>query len=89
MTTTTTTNQGWASRGMGRVLRMLIGIGGMAAGTLMLLQATLMPQSSWALILLGVGLAATAVRAALDPTRMRLAIALSAIIAVPLVGLII
>ncbi len=82
-------NQGWASHGMGRVLRVLIGIGGMAAGTLMLLQATLMPQSSWALILLGVGLAATAVRAALDPTRMRLAIALSAIIAVPVIGLII
>jgi len=89
MTTTTTTNQGWANHGMGRVLRMLIGLGGMAAGTLMLLQATLMPQSSWALILLGVGLAATAVRAALDPTRVRLAIALSAIIAVPVVGLII
>jgi len=74
---------------MGRALRLLIGISGLIAGTLMLLQATLIPQSSWALILLGVALAATAVRAALVPTRGRLAIALAAIIAVPVVGLLV
>lgn len=76
--------QAWAARPAGKAVRIAIATLGMATSTLVLMTAALVTTGSWALVLLGVGLAATSVRAALAPTTPRLLTVATIIIAIPL-----
>lgn len=72
MTIHTTTLPGWAIRPLGRLARVVIAGAGLAIATAVLTAAAAVETGSWALILLGVGLAAFSVRAARYPTVSRL-----------------
>lgn len=76
--------QAWATRPAGKAVRIAIAALGMATATLILMTAALVTTGSWALVLLGVGLAATSVRAALTPTTPRLLTVAAILIAIPL-----
>lgn len=74
----------WASRPAGRAARIAIAVLGMATATLVLMTATMVSSGSWALVLLGVGLAAASVRAALVPSTARLVVASLVLLAIPI-----
>lgn len=76
--------QAWATQPAGKAIRIAIALLGMTTATLVLMTAALVTTGSWALVLLGVGLAAAAVRAALAPTTPRLLTVATIIIAIPL-----
>lgn len=76
--------EGWATHPAGMAARIFIGVAGMTTATLVLMTASLVPSGSWALVLLGVGLAATSVRAAVVPSTPRLAFLAATLIAIPI-----
>lgn len=84
MTTATPTLQDWATRPFGKATRAAMGAGGMALATLVLMTAAVVETGSWALVLLGVALAAAAVRAARVPSTARLAVLTATVLAIPL-----
>jgi hypothetical protein len=84
MTAISTTFQTWATHPVGRAARIVIAVGGMATATLVLMTASLVTSGSWALVILGVGLAAFSVRAARAPTAGRLILVAAVLMAVPL-----
>lgn len=59
-------------------------VAGMALATIVLTYAAVAETGSWALILLGVALAALAVRAAHHPTLFRLGVLAATVVAIPL-----
>lgn len=69
---------------MGKVARLAIAAVGMSAATLVLMTSAVVESGSWALVLLGVALAATSVRAAWIPSVSRLAALTATTIAIPL-----
>ena len=85
MTTVNPAIRAWAARPTGKATRIAIAVVGMASATLVLMSAAVVTSASWALILLGVGLAAASVRAAVLPTAGRLTLAAIAMSAVPFV----
>lgn len=84
MTATSHPASAWASHPAGKAVRIFIAVTGMITATFVLMTASLVSSGSWALVLLGVGLAASSVRAARVPTISRLALVGAALIAIPL-----
>lgn len=74
----------WTVRPVGKALRLAIGGLGMVFATIVLGTAVLVEAGSWALVLLGVAVAATSVRAAQHLTLGRLAALAAVLLAVPL-----
>ncbi len=85
VSTITTLNE-WAVHPIGKVARVAIAALGLMSATLVLLVATMNSQAAWTLVLLGVALAATSVRAAACPSLIRLTTLAAVMIAVPYVG---
>ena len=79
----------WANHAAGKILRILIAAGGLVTATFVVLLATIGNNSVWFLLLLGLGLGTAAVRAAARPTMLRLVTTLLAVIAIPLIGLLV
>jgi len=67
-------------------MSIFIAILGLASAILVLLVATMNEQAAWIMVLLGVGLAAVSVRAALKPDLIRLTTLVAIMIAVPYVS---
>lgn len=76
----------WASHPIGKAARIAIAVTGLITSTLVLLLATLGANAAWLMVLLGVALAATSVRAATSPTMIRLITLAAALVAIPIVG---
>lgn len=86
MTTSTIFAEDWAEQPFGKTLRVLIAVGGIITGTLVVLFAALASGSTWLLVLLGLTIGATSVRAAMEPSMVRLLVVLAAMVAVPTAG---
>lgn len=84
MTTANLTISAWASHPIGKMARGAIGVGGLITATLVLMTASVVATGSWALVVLGVGLAALSVRAARIPTPLRLTFVALTLIAIPI-----
>lgn len=84
MTTASSALNAWASHPLGKAARAAIAVGGLMTATLVLMTASVVAAGSWALVLLGVGLAALSVRAARLPTPLRLTLVTLTLIAIPL-----
>ena len=84
--TNITTLSDWAAHPMGKAARVAIAVLGLASAILVLLVATMNEQAAWIMVLLGVGLAAVSVRAALKPDLIRLTTLVAIMIAVPYVS---
>ncbi len=76
----------WTAHPVGKVTRALIAIAGVVVATLVMLLATLGAQNAWILILVGVSLAATSIRAAMEPTAIRLSTLAVTLMAIPIVS---
>jgi hypothetical protein len=76
----------WAAHPIGKVTRALIAVVGVIVATLVLLLATLGAQNAWIPILIGVALAATSIRAAMEPNAIRLTTLAVVLMTVPIVG---
>lgn len=83
MTALTHTVEAWATHPAGKAARIFIACAGMATATLVMMTASVVDSGSWALVLLGVALAAFSVRAARLPSTGRLALVAAALIAIP------
>jgi hypothetical protein len=79
----------WAAHPLGKAARIAIAVTGLVTATLVLLLATLGTSAVWFMVLLGVALAATSVRAAVYPSLIRLTTLAAVMVAVPIVGQII
>ncbi len=76
----------WTAHPIGKVTRALIAVVGVIVATLVMLLATLGAQNPWILTLVGVALAATSIRAAMEPSAIRLTTLGVVLMAVPIVG---
>jgi hypothetical protein len=76
----------WTAHPVGKVTRALIAVVGVIVATLVMLLATLGAQNAWILILVGVALAATSIRAAMEPTAIRLTTLAVTLIAIPIIS---
>jgi uncharacterized membrane protein YpjA len=76
----------WAAHPLGKTARVAIATLGLMSAVLVLLVATMNDQLAWSLVLLGVALAAVSVRAAINPSLIRLTTLAAVMIAVPYVG---
>ena len=87
MTTSETSflNQ-WTTHPLGKTVRVAIAVVGLATATVVLLLATLTSSAVWFMVLLGVSLAATSIRAALYPSIVRLGILTAVMVAIPIAG---
>ena len=83
---TITTLDEWAAHPIGKVARIAIAVLGSASAILVLMVATMNSQAAWTLVLLGVALAATSIRAAAKPSVIRLTTLAAVMIAIPYVG---
>lgn len=72
MTTADLLLSDWASTTAGKTARIAIAAVGMITAVMTLMLAPLVDQASWVLVLAGVSLVATSVRAARLPTLVRL-----------------
>jgi hypothetical protein len=72
----------WADHPVGKFARIAIAVAGLVTATLVLMSASVVASGSWALVILGVGLAALAVRAARVPTTTRLVLTAAALIGI-------
>lgn len=73
----------WTIHPIGKVIRALIAVVGVIVATLVLLLASLGAENVWILILVGIALAATSIRAAMKPSAIRLATLAVVLVAVP------
>lgn len=76
--------QSWAVKPFGKVTRIALASLGMIFATMVLTSAALVETGSWALVLVGVAIAATSVRAARDLTMTRLGALGASLLAIPL-----
>jgi len=83
---TITTLDEWAAHPFGKAARIALAVLGLASAVLVLMVATLQTQAAWLLVLLGVALAATTVRAASKPSFIRLTTLAAVMISVLYVG---
>jgi hypothetical protein len=83
MTSTSPQIATWAAHPMGKAARIAIAVGGSATAMLVLMVASVVQTGSWALVLLGVGLAALSVRAARNPSVASLTLVAAAMLAIP------
>lgn len=86
MTVSEAVMEDWAAQTTGKVVRVALGVGGMITSFLVLLMAGFVPEGTWLLILAGVALAATSVRAAWIPSVTRLATVAANLIAIPVIA---
>lgn len=87
MTVSTITNlEEWAAHPIGKAARVSIAVLGLASAVLLLMVATMYRHAAWILVLLGVALAATSIRAARKPSALRLTTLAAVMIAIPYVG---
>lgn len=84
MTASTEQLQHWASTATGKVARGAIAVTGMTFAVLVLMNAALVDSGSWALVILGVALAAASVRAAQSPNLGRIIALGATTVAIPL-----
>lgn len=84
MTASTEQLQHWATSPFGLLARGAIVVTGMAFAVLVLLNAALIDSGSWVLVILGVTLAATAVRVAQSPNLTRIVALGATTVAIPL-----
>lgn len=75
--------QGWATHPIGKAARVAVAIGGAVLATLVMTTAATARSGSWALVLLGVGVAAVSARAARVPSASRLVLLTIAVVAAP------
>ena len=76
----------WAAHPFGKAARIGLAVLGLASSVLVLMVATMNTQAAWLLVLLGVALAATTVRAASKPTVIRLTTLAAVMVSVLYVG---
>lgn len=76
--------QTWAAKPFGKVTRVALASLGMTLATMVLTGAALLETGSWALVLVGVAIAATSVRAARELTMTRLVALAASLLAIPL-----
>ena len=74
----------WMHRPLGKAARAVIAISGLTASFLFLLLAGMVSTGVWVLVVGGVALAATSVRAAWVPSRNRLLAVAANLAAIPL-----
>lgn len=86
MTASTSALETWAVRPVGKVIRVTLAVLGMVFATMVLTSAVFVETGSWALVLIGVGLGATSVRAAREPSMTRLAALGAVLLALPLIS---
>ncbi|MGI9610615.1 MAG: hypothetical protein ACR2NL_10025 [Acidimicrobiia bacterium] len=79
----------WADHPLGKAARIAIAVTGLATSAIVLLLATLGSNAIWFMVLLGVALAATSIRAAMHPSLVRLTTLAAVMVAIPIVGQII
>lgn len=84
MTASTEQLQDWPSSLVGKVARGAIAVTGMAFAVLVLMNAALVDTGSWALVVLGVALAAASVRVAQSPNLARIIALGATTVAIPL-----
>lgn len=84
MTASASSLQTWAGKTFGKVARVALASVGMIFATMVLTSAAMVETGSWALVLVGVAIAATSVRAARELTLARLAAVGVSLLAVPL-----
>ena len=84
MTTSHLALGAWATRPLGKAARIGIAVGGLVTATLVLTTSAVVTNGSWALVLLGVALAAASVRAARIPSVGRLTTFAVGLIAIPI-----
>ena len=71
---TISTMSEWPAHPLGKAVRIALAFFGLAMASLVLLLALSGTNSAWAMVLLGVALAVTSVRAAVNPSLTRLSI---------------
>ncbi len=86
MTTADLVLDAWALKPAGKAVRVGIAAAGLATATLVLLMATTLASGTWMVVLVGVSLAATSIRAARYPTLVRLSALTANLLAIPLFG---
>ncbi|HXV70986.1 MAG TPA: hypothetical protein VEB69_06235 [Acidimicrobiia bacterium] len=84
MTASTQSLQDWTTTAYGKVARGAIAVTGMTFAVLVLMNAALVDSGSWALVILGVALAATSVRTAQSPNLSRIIALGATTVAIPL-----
>ena len=83
MTVSEVVLEDWATQPLGKAARIAIAAGGMITAFMVLVMASVVAQGSWALVLAGVALVATSVRAASIPTLARLMLVVANMVAIP------
>lgn len=83
---TITTLDEWAAHPLGKAARIAMAALGLASSVLVLMVATMNSHAALTLVLLGVALAATSVRAASKPSVLRLTTLAAVMVAIPYVG---
>ena len=76
----------WTRHPLGKTVRIGIAVVGLASSGMVLLLATMSSSAVWFMVVVGVSLAATSVRAAIRPNLTRLGILTALLVAVPFVG---
>ena len=76
----------WTVHPIGKVTRALIAMVGVIVATLVLLLASLGAANVWILIMVGLALAGTSIRAAMKPSAIRLASLAVVLVVVPYAG---
>jgi len=76
----------WTVHPIGKVTRALIAVVGVIVATLVLLLASLGAANVWILIMVGLALAGTSIRAAMKPSAIRLASLAVVLVVVPYAG---
>ena len=84
MTASISSMKTWAVKPFGRVTRVALASTGMIFATMVMTSAATVESGSWPLVLVGVTIAATSVRAARQLTSTRLVALGAAILAIPL-----
>lgn len=83
---TITTLDEWATHPIGKAARFGVAVLGLASAVLVMMVATMISHAAWTLVLLGVALAATSVRAATRPSVLRFTTLAAVMMAILYVG---
>ena len=83
MTVSKVVLEDWATQPLGKAVRIAIAAGGIITAFMLLVMASVVAQGSWVLVLAGVALVATSVRAASIPSVTRLMVVVANLVAIP------
>lgn len=84
MTTADFTFDNWPTTTFGKAARAAVAVLGVITAVLTLMLAPMVAGASWVMVLGGVSLAATSVRAAQEPTVVRLSVVAANLLLIPL-----